>query len=221
MKKWISRYTETVSFWIMLAALLCFGLAFFVSTWKNPTPPYHLLILLFLPAVLYGILTWMEIRWKYGSVAAGIGGILAIPILLTCFFFWIGIGLVSQSSENPAYYPRVYRFHRDLPGMEYFPAEIPEDAEDVVFRYSNIIFAPGRDRAKHIQLTCSGLELSDISAQFSGIAVRVESAAYVTEYVLYDAAWKREDWKEEKDVYCSVTVNTYKGTVMYHIRIEI
>ena len=140
MKKWISRYTETVSFWIMLAALLCFGLAFIVSTWKNPTPPYHLLILLFLPAVLYGILTWMEIRWKYGSVAAGIGGILAIPILLTCFFFWIGIGLVSQSSENPAYYPRVYRFHRDLPGMEYFPAEIPEDAEDVVFRYSNIIF---------------------------------------------------------------------------------
>ena len=60
MKKWISRYTETVSFWIMLVALLCFGVAFFISTWRNPAPPYRLLFLLFLPAVLYGLLTLVE-----------------------------------------------------------------------------------------------------------------------------------------------------------------
>ncbi|MBR4961854.1 MAG: hypothetical protein IKY52_13240, partial [Clostridia bacterium] len=52
---------------------------------------------------------------------------------------------------------------------------------------------PGRDRAKYIQLTCSGLELSDIHTQYAGASVRVESNAYETEYVLYDAAWKRED----------------------------
>ncbi|MBR4961855.1 MAG: hypothetical protein IKY52_13245 [Clostridia bacterium] len=95
MKNWFSKFKDTVSFWIMLAAILCFVLAFFISTWRNPTPPYHLLLLLFLPAVLYGILTWLEICWKYSSVTAGIGGILAVPIFLTCLFFWIGLGFVS------------------------------------------------------------------------------------------------------------------------------
>ena len=106
--------------------------------------------------------------------------------------------------------------------MVYFPANIPEEAEEVEFHYSNITFAPGReDRTKYIRLTCSGLPIADIHEQYADIAVRTESGTTVTEYVLWDSPWQSDDWSEEKDIYCSVTVDTAEDTVCYSIRIEI
>lgn len=128
------------AFMTLISFVLFIGI-YFLATVKSIEPYYFEGLLFAVPFVCFGIITFFTVTEKLKMVASSvITYILVFVFGITMPFVFIFVAFHSATTftTNIGQYERVLKLtdYPENPLINHFPNEIPDDAEDIVYRYN-------------------------------------------------------------------------------------
>ncbi|MBE6930968.1 MAG: hypothetical protein E7463_11905 [Ruminococcaceae bacterium] len=209
------------------AALVCFVAAFFTLTHNVIKPPYGMLSLLLIPALVFlaiAVLAWKGKLSLRASTGLTLVSTLILLILSVLYCFVLVFTIATTSVTDISYYEKIVTTLQDRPGIEAFPETVPDDAElfyTPAFLQGGevleISYAPETEVLQRLcnELTSSAMWYGEKEAfrRYTGMSL-YEANESDTIYLLWLKGYVPGSYNHGEETY--VIVNQAKGMVLFH-----